>query len=86
MDDPPPAHPLTIELERLGQKIEPMRDRSHRPRVADELSPPVAEERRNVERSLPDERLRVDREPGLALGREHVSAVEVLVQDHDLGL
>ena len=86
MDDPPPAHPFTVELERFGQKIEPACDRSHGLRVAGELGPPVAEERRSVERSLPDERLRVDREPGLALGREHVSAVEVLVQDRDLGL
>ncbi len=86
MDDPPPAHPLTVDLQCLGQKIEPAGDRSHRLRVAGKLGSPVTEERRSVQGALPDERLRVNCKPGLALGGEHVPAVEVLVQDHDLGL
>jgi hypothetical protein len=49
--------------------------------VAGELRAAVAQQRREVERPLADERLRVDRQPRLALGCEEVAAVAVLMQD-----
>ena len=45
-----------------------------------------ADDRRDPELALADQRLRVDREPRLALRRQHVVAVQVLVQQHLLAL
>src|SRR6266536_1726328 len=45
-----------------------------------------ADDRRDSELALPDEGLRIDRQPRLPLRRQHVLAVEVLVQQHLLAL
>ena len=67
MRDAPATRALTVEAE-VGERVEPARD------VVG-----VAEEPARLELALPDERLRVDDEPRLALGGEDVPAVEVLV-------
>ena len=67
MSDPPTAGPFTVEAE-LREPIEPTRDIVC-----------VAEKAARLELALADERLRVDDQPRLALGREDVAAVEVLV-------
>ena len=60
------------------------RRRRTRARVSRSAQEPasVAQQRRGVELTLAHERLRVDGEPGLALGAQDVAAVEVLVKDH----
>ena len=46
----------------------------------------VVEEPAGVEGALPDERLGIDGQPRLALGAQHVAAVEVLMEDDRLAL
>ncbi len=81
MDDPPAAHALAVEREVGGQAIEAAAEAPDGVWIAGELGPAIAEKRGGVERTLADERLWVDREPGLALGAQDVSAVQVLVED-----
>src|SRR3954454_10837672 len=81
VDDRPPAHPLAVELELRAQLVEAPAHPADGVRCGGELETAVAQERGDVERALADERLGVDRQAGLALGAQDVTAVEVLVDD-----
>src|SRR3954471_12438087 len=84
VDDRPSAHPLTVELERLGELVEPAADPVHRVRLLRELVPAVAQQRGDVEGALADERLRVDGQPRIPLGAQDVAPVEVLVEQRNV--
>src|SRR5919108_3732831 len=81
VDDAPPAHPLAVEPELVPELVESAADRR-----APDVPPPVAKKRRGVERRLADDRLGVDRQPGLALAAKHVASLEVLVAEDELSL
>lgn len=83
MRDPPPPHPFPIEPELGDEKVESAPDSLLRA-LALQLPAAVAEERSGIEFALPDEGLRVDREPAPFQVSENVSAMEVLVQDNGL--
>src|ERR1043166_4970867 len=79
--DRPAARPLAVEAELARQTVEAVQDVAFR---MAELE--GAGDWRHRELTLTRERLRVDLEPGLALGRQHVVAVQVLVHEHLLTL
>ena len=81
LPDRPASRPLPIEAEPLRQPVEAPHDLLL---AVTELE--RADDRREAELALADERLRVDREPRFALGRENVVRVEVLVDEHLLAL
>ncbi len=81
LNDRPAARALAVELELRAEPIEPI----------ERVASAVAELRRtddwrDGELPLGGERFRVDREPRLPLRREHVFAVEVLVDENELAL
>src|SRR5262245_14753871 len=74
--DRPAAGAVAVEAELGGEPVE----------TAEHLGPRVAElaradDGRDPELTLAGQRLRVDRQPGLALCREDVVAVQVLVEE-----
>src|SRR6185312_1999536 len=79
--DRPATRPLAVEAE---LRDEPVEAAQHLAARVAELA--RADDRRDPELSLPGERLRVDRQPRLALGGQNVVAVQVLVQEHLLTL
>src|SRR4051812_28700285 len=79
--DRPKPRPLPVETELGGEAIEPP---NGLPPGVTELE--RANDRRDRELALTDERLRVDGQPALALGSEDVSTVKVLVEQHLLAL
>jgi hypothetical protein len=81
MDEAPALHAIAIEVELRNEQVEtPLNNRPvDRPAA-------VAEERRDVERGLRDDRLRIDRKPRLALRLQDVAALEILVADRPLRL
>jgi hypothetical protein len=72
---------LRVEPELTGQPVEPPSDAS---RIVSELA--AANDCCYSELALAGQRLRVDREPRLTLGSEHVVGVQVLVEEHLLAL
>lgn len=81
LPDRPPPRALSIEPE-LG--CEPVETTADAPLVAAQLA--AADQRCEAELALSGERLRVDHQPGLTLGREHVVGVQILVHEHLLAL
>src|SRR5581483_4926951 len=79
LHEAPQPHPLPVEAEQLRQQVEP-------PAELGERRLRVADEGDRVVGGLADDRLRVDREPGLALRPEDVAAVQVLVAEDELRL
>ena len=77
MDDPPAAHALALEVELRSEQIEAPSDH-----LAANRPPAVAQQRRDVEGRLADDRLGVDREPRLPPRPQHVAALEILVTEH----
>ena len=86
MRDAPPAHALPVEVELGRELVEAAADARPGVRIGSQLPAAVAQERGRVELALADDRLRVDREPGLAGGPQDVAAVEVLVGDDQFAL
>src|SRR5262245_28879414 len=86
MDDRPAPHALAVEPELGRELVEPAAQTPLGMRLERELVAPVAQERGGVEGPFGEQRLRVDRQPRLALGTQDVAAVEVLVGDDELGL
>src|SRR5262245_9759580 len=79
--DRPAAGAVAVEAELRREPVE----------AAEHVGPRVAElaradDGRDPELALTRQRLRVDRQPGLALRREDVVAVQVLVEQHLLAL
>ena len=80
--DRPAADALAVELELLGELIEPPADAGRAGSGSlHQLRAAVAHQRGAVERGLADQRLGVDREPAAVLVEQHVAGVGVLVQD-----
>src|SRR5947209_5996973 len=81
VDDPPAAHALALEAELVHEEVEAAADD-----IRVDVPAAVAQQRGNVEGRLSDDRLRVDREPRLALRAKHVRALEILVADDEVRL
>src|SRR5689334_5402668 len=73
----PEARPLPIEPQVRRQPIQPPNDFGAA--VAELIA---ANDRREREFTLADERLRIDHEPWLAQGAQHVIRVQILMQQH----
>src|SRR6478736_4381200 len=81
LGDRPPASAVAVKAERGAQPIEPPQHRL--PAVAKLRA---ADDRRERELALGEDRLGVDRQPVLTPRTEHVARVEILVDEHQLAL
>ena len=72
----PETNAIRIDLEEIGEARDGVGRRRAHARLA------VEQVLRRVIRPIADERLRVDREPGLALGPQHIPRVQIGHQEH----